>query len=318
MTTAQSSPSESMCADDALKISQVIRQIYHYTQGETTSDFGHHALHQLAQLINFNSACWLILSGNQPATITTQFTSGLNKSELSKINSSSINELLQQTKIKAGDYLITKQNNTAQQMLAFTQHDNTRHLLILNSKTFSAAQLYILRFIMPLLTNAFAHHIQNKLTRHWNNWRSDKAICDQYGHIIASQTGFITTLANNLPDWDQQRLPTQFEWSQLPIKFEYGKIIVEVFADDDLIIAEAYQFDRLIESLSQAEIKIAQLLLQGKTNKEMAQTLELKEKTIEHQLKSLCTKLDVSNRTEALMILQTSDYRFKNQTDLNI
>jgi DNA-binding NarL/FixJ family response regulator len=57
----------------------------------------------------------------------------------------------------------------------------------------------------------------------------------------------------------------------------------------------------LIEPLSTREIEVLQLLAQGLTNKDIAQTLFLSVRTVEAHLHNIYGKLDVRSRTEAAL-----------------
>jgi two-component system, NarL family, response regulator DevR len=54
-----------------------------------------------------------------------------------------------------------------------------------------------------------------------------------------------------------------------------------------------------IHSLSQQELKVLRLVAQGSTNREIAQSMELSEKTIKNYLRNLMNKLEVNRRAEA-------------------
>lgn len=56
-----------------------------------------------------------------------------------------------------------------------------------------------------------------------------------------------------------------------------------------------------ISDLTARELEILQLLVNGKTNKEMARILVVSPKTIEFHLHNLYTKLNVRTRTEAVI-----------------
>lgn len=64
--------------------------------------------------------------------------------------------------------------------------------------------------------------------------------------------------------------------------------------------------------LTPREIEILQLLVNGKTNKEMAAILTVSSKTIEFHLGNLYTKLGVRTRTEAVLWAVQSGLKPKN------
>lgn len=53
------------------------------------------------------------------------------------------------------------------------------------------------------------------------------------------------------------------------------------------------------EDLSERELSVLKLITQGKTNKEIAQTLNLAENTVKNHLKNILDKLQVANRVQA-------------------
>jgi DNA-binding NarL/FixJ family response regulator len=57
----------------------------------------------------------------------------------------------------------------------------------------------------------------------------------------------------------------------------------------------------LIEPLSERESEVVQLLAQGLTNKDIAQTLFLSVRTVEAHLRNIFGKLGVRSRTEAAL-----------------
>lgn len=67
--------------------------------------------------------------------------------------------------------------------------------------------------------------------------------------------------------------------------------------------------------LSVREGQIAKLLLRGKTNREIAADLSISEKTVKHYMSALMQKLNVRNRTEAVLAVQAlvPDGRAKGQ-----
>lgn len=51
--------------------------------------------------------------------------------------------------------------------------------------------------------------------------------------------------------------------------------------------------------LTERELEILEILSQGKSNKEIADSLGISENTVEQHLKNIYEKLNVQNRTEA-------------------
>ena len=57
-----------------------------------------------------------------------------------------------------------------------------------------------------------------------------------------------------------------------------------------------------IESLSHQEVRVLTLVARGKTNKEIAAALRLRDATVKGYLSNIYQKLDVRRRTEAVAI----------------
>ena len=58
----------------------------------------------------------------------------------------------------------------------------------------------------------------------------------------------------------------------------------------------------LIESLTERETEVLNLLAKGMTNKEIADTLVITERTVKFHVSAILTKLGASNRTEAVTL----------------
>lgn len=78
---------------------------------------------------------------------------------------------------------------------------------------------------------------------------------------------------------------------------------------DALRIAAHRKAIKAQNRLNVREEQIVQLLQQGKTNKEIASALDLREKTIKHYMTILMQKLDARNRLELAMTCHASDNR---------
>ncbi|MDW4498529.1 response regulator transcription factor [Sulfitobacter sp. D35] len=77
----------------------------------------------------------------------------------------------------------------------------------------------------------------------------------------------------------------------------------EQYAPLDFLRAEeAGDKHPLTEKLSQREIEVLEGLTQGKSNKEIARDLDIREPTVKLHMKTLYRKIGASNRTQAAMI----------------
>ncbi|HYN88375.1 MAG TPA: response regulator transcription factor, partial [Ardenticatenaceae bacterium] len=56
------------------------------------------------------------------------------------------------------------------------------------------------------------------------------------------------------------------------------------------------------ESLTEREQEVLKLLAEGKTNKEIADALIISDRTVQTHLSNIFSKMDVSSRTEAVLV----------------
>lgn len=64
---------------------------------------------------------------------------------------------------------------------------------------------------------------------------------------------------------------------------------------------EAEEYKKVIDSLTQSELKVYDLVVQGYNVKEMNKRLNLKESTIKSYLKSIFKKLNVHSKVELII-----------------
>jgi DNA-binding NarL/FixJ family response regulator len=67
------------------------------------------------------------------------------------------------------------------------------------------------------------------------------------------------------------------------------------------------QQEKPVQPLSEREIEILQLLAEGLSNKQISEKVSLSENTVKYHLKNILHKLNVQNRTEAVMYALRND-----------
>jgi len=67
------------------------------------------------------------------------------------------------------------------------------------------------------------------------------------------------------------------------------------------------QQEKLVQPLSERELEILQLLAEGLSNKAISEKVSLSENTVKYHLKNILHKLNVQNRTEAVMYALRND-----------
>ena len=81
-----------------------------------------------------------------------------------------------------------------------------------------------------------------------------------------------------------------------------GSLLQPVVASKLMEHMSSQSEERPLESLTEREMDVLQLLAQGKTNKEIAAALVITERTVKFHISAILAKLNAGNRTEALTI----------------
>lgn len=315
-------------AQSAEQIAQVIGSVYRIDLNQSLIDFKAKSIVLLTQILDFESACWFTITGGSLNLqidnaylyrLPKGFAKGfcpVAQNKLLTEHSKMMNLCCSQTIDEVDQYASYQyQFGVAHQVLFFSRHKNTYHLICLNrhdkQARFNENEVSISQFMLDRFKQAFHLHIRSKLKRNWQYRRSFQAICNKQGHLIEAQPDFIHCLRQNIPDWDQKTLPYVSEDNPTPTTLDCGNIKIRLNPDGEVLIAEVYQHDPCIESLTPAEQAIASLLIDAMSPKQIAAKLGKQPKTIEHQLKKLYTKLEVFNKTEAIWYLNKSNYRFE-------
>jgi len=78
-----------------------------------------------------------------------------------------------------------------------------------------------------------------------------------------------------------------------------GATVFGVFRPDDNTLVREREREEVMGKLSMREQQVLKLLLTGSTNRIIARTLEVSEKTASHHVASLLDKLNLPNRASA-------------------
>jgi DNA-binding NarL/FixJ family response regulator len=98
-------------------------------------------------------------------------------------------------------------------------------------------------------------------------------------------------------------------WGALPLDSSREELLAAIHALSEGLVVSAPQFinaqpslpeDSQLPPLSEREIEVLGLLAQGKANKQIAAMLGISEHTVKFHVSSIFTKLNVTNRAEAV------------------
>ena len=195
-----------------------------------------------------------------------------------------------------------------------------------------------LQIVSPILAlrlglrSIFSEYEEFELLRDLEDWdqidsldRADVFILDQdHQHYSLGKEGLETfktppgllLLSENAEDANQLRdLPLR-AWGIIPNEANEEELLAAVHAlhqgllvgspmliEAQLSVAVSFKIDdsdELLESLSERELEVLQALAQGLPNKQIALELSISEHTVKFHSSAIYSKLNVSNRTEAV------------------
>lgn len=81
-------------------------------------------------------------------------------------------------------------------------------------------------------------------------------------------------------------------------------LVPKVLAEFQRFAETKAELRKLFSELTPRERDILRLLAQGKSNREIAQTLYLTEKTVRNYVSNILRKLEVNSRTEAALLAE--------------
>lgn len=136
------------------------------------------------------------------------------------------------------------------------------------------------------------------------------AVCDSEALLHVASRAFSEMLLAEWPAWRGPRLPTTLA-KLLPDGkhkvFLGERIVIRVEPVNELIWLRA-RTKQVSEELSPREIEVALLVTAGRSNKHIAQALEVSPFTVRNQLAAIYAKLNISTRAELANWLRDMDY----------
>ena len=162
---------------------------------------------------------------------------------------------------------------------------------------FTEEEKSLKEFIFPNLIEALRINLLNALHSGVDFAGSYRAVMDRYGNVIEAEDGFLALLSSKqltlgtkvLIDFEAHHHHTlEIKGLSFRYKNHNGLVFVEV----DLA--------SLIEVFSERKVEIAQLLLNGLSNKEIGNKLGLSPNTVHNHLKEIYKTIGVASRTQAI------------------
>jgi LuxR family maltose regulon positive regulatory protein len=110
---------------------------------------------------------------------------------------------------------------------------------------------------------------------------------------LAQSEGFIRTFV----DTGEELKPLLLEANRFGIASGYGEVILAAMEEKPSVSVIGQS--SLVEPLSARELDVLRLLIQGLSNREIAENLIISVGTVKTHVHNICGKLNVRNRTEA-------------------
>lgn len=308
------------------KLNPYIRALYQSAAESTVKDFKHQAMRIVQPIMAYDSGVWVnrslldneytggliedTFTFNLPNNFISNYTTVMEETReqdpfyielLEKTNKVlSIREVIPPERWKkTALYRMHMQKFGIEHGMSTIQKkrdSQVLHLISLyrceESKAVTTKDKQKMQLIMPHLIESFRTNLLNNFKRSTTSFAS-RAICDRYGVIIEAEEHFykvakIFESAGHLNiDLDSLDCPATIVQGKTKLKIEFLQ---------GLFYVEAEHTDRNI--LSNRELEITQLLIEGRSDKDIASSLQISKSTVNNHLTNIYKKLGIKSRKE--------------------
>lgn len=314
------------------KFSRLIHRLYRGSREQPVSEYQDFAFEQLKSVIPFDSALWLTgtLDNNHHATIH-----GFHAHRLPS------QVVADWARVSQGRAVLTERVfrspgttfncvaavEFAPELLQHSRRYNIEHLLATTSvnpvsrlnelisiyraapdKPFSEEERLAQQSIIPHLAETW--HINRMHHMHLTDQPSRTALAytamaDRKGVLHLIDPGFTELLLDEWPDWQGPALPEELVRATGNEGMWFsGKSLVTRFMESGNFLLLRARKKNILDNLSKREREVANHFSSGRTNKEIAQSLNLSPSTIRNHLSMIYAKLGIGNKTELVNLFK--------------
>jgi len=166
---------------------------------------------------------------------------------------------------------------------------------------FTAQERELITFLLPFLLQAFRLNLLYSFMPN-NSARVIRGVVDRFGTIIEAQNEFIRVMSHcNVLDSGALKLGFHSDIEALS-SFRLERYTVQIEHEKGLFFIKI-ELPPIEEILSPKEVEVSKLLLNGLSNKEIANYLCRSSNTVKNQVNSILQKLNVKTREAAVLAL---------------
>ncbi|WP_029406712.1 helix-turn-helix transcriptional regulator [Thiomicrorhabdus sp. Milos-T2] len=169
---------------------------------------------------------------------------------------------------------------------------------------FSEAEKKSFDFLYPNLIEALRVNILNSFQQKSDTPFAFRAVADFYGNIIEAEEGFLNLLHSKSLIKDNKVL---FKISTENNNLQVDNLIFKTQNHKGIVYIEAIA-PPVIKTLGKRKIEVCKELIIGKSNKEIAKTLNLSPNTVNNHLKEIFKALNINSRHQAIAYLTRQNF----------
>jgi len=193
---------------------------------------------------------------------------------------------------------IVDQTSKLLSIIAFYRHDY--------STPFTSREKEMKSFLSPVLVETYNINLIVNLFKSAKKIACIGAICDGKGVLREVEPNLTELIREEWPDWQGPILnfsPDELLQEKTEARFDGKKITIAMSTQHDLVLLE-FRKKRKSDVLTPSEHTITHHLVQGLSNKEIATKMSISPKTVDNHLQHIYTKLNISNRKHAIVLLK--------------
>ncbi len=193
---------------------------------------------------------------------------------------------------------VVDQTSKLLSITAFYRHDyNT---------PFTSREKEIKSFLSPILVETYNINLIVNLFKNVKEINCIGAICDGMGVLREVEPGLTKLIREEWPNWQGPMFnfsPDELLKEKTEARFDGKKITIAMSTQHDLVLLE-FRKKRKTDTLTPSEHAITHHLVQGLSNKEIAEEMSISPKTVDNHLQHIFVKLNISNRKRAIVLLK--------------
>lgn len=185
--------------------------------------------------------------------------------------------------------------NQVMNLITFARHHQDNE--------FSDEEKRIKEFLFPNLIESLRINLLNSIHQ-GKETSTYRAVLDRYGNIIEAEDSFINILASKALIEDNKLL-VKLKLKQGVVEVNELKLFYE--NHDGLVFVELDTLTHL-KMIGRKKLQVCQLLIAGKTNKEIAKHMAISPNTVNNHLKEIYKVLGVDSRHKVIAQLHRLDF----------